>query len=363
VNAPAKISIDGGMYRNRMIPFFDDLAILQGNGDFSGLLSDLQFYDFLAIRFLKFRFPFGGEQIVIRNVFVYGIPELNPPVIIRDSIPQLQRNIGHDCFHVDAILIDCPPFGEGNVPAEFVLRKGNQSEWKPIETSVLLSILLRSLTKVTGISVSCSAPVTIRINSMNFDIEPPIGQGFLGCELHTRTLQMLVIGKSIRINEIAIIGDPIQYILHRSRDSRWTMPDLSELKYAQLILDKTESKGKYQVKVPAGFLVAGFWFSAIKNFIELLVKYLPWATQEEAMEWELEHFRVPVYQAACQISLREPVEMEKCQLSFIGTNEQFKEPKIRAFGRRTCQTGGLRMQRSPSAAYVLRCAISVHRRT
>jgi hypothetical protein len=185
---------------------------------------------------------------------------------------------------------------------------------------------------------------------MDYEFEPPFGQRTLETPMSERALGFLLIGNPIAISELAIMGEPIWTALRKPSMSGWPPGYPTEVKTVPMKLDQVESKVWYQLKMPANFQIAGFWFSSLANFQELVVRYWPKADtiKSDKIYAQHEHFRVPSCPTPCQILLAEPVDMERCHLLFLGATEEFREPAVKGVAATNRAEGKTAMKRSRS---------------
>jgi hypothetical protein len=214
--------------------------------------------------------------------------------------------------------VDSPPIGEGGIPAEFILNPKNTIEWKPRETMIPLVILLRQTTRITGLSITCSSPVVVRVEAVEMQFEPPgMQQNIIrSVDLRQRVLDCLVIAEKIEISNVTIVGEMIPTSFQEPNqmiNRRLSFNDFV-LRRIGTNLELVDDIWR-QVKVPNDCTVYGFDFRSLMGFRELVVKYLPKSGQSE---WEVEHFRLSKYPDHCYVLLPNPVEMRECRILFVG---------------------------------------------
>jgi hypothetical protein len=332
-NAPVALTIDGGVYRNRMLPLFRDLAlVLTKKGTSIRFLfprdsvypTDIAFRDFPPVRFLSFAFRGARAAPDIGNIAVYGVVDLCPPSVIAAPTASGPPNIcairigtavAHNNLHVDCCFVDSPPpSSEREMPAELILNPENLTEWRPHETVVPLAVLFRHQAQIRGVTVVCTAPVRLTIaGAGELEFVPPLTQCALAqpLDVRDRLLNCVVEGERIAIVRLAFMGDPIAPEFLDAPVLRRTWPQEAPLRRVSTAL---EFQGEYvTVRIPPDYAVVGFAFRPLPACSEIDVEY-----RRDGEEWETEHFQLPGEAASAYLMLANRAEMRECRIRLGG---------------------------------------------
>jgi hypothetical protein len=328
---PVAVSIDGGIYRNRMSAMFQDIALLQTKQGEPMRLTCANHSVWPnvgaspPVRFLRFLFLSSEKEIHLPNIVVYGVPErslslLIPPTTKREKDLELVTSIGHDPEHIDCILVDSPPMGQGRVPGELILCSENTREWKPQETMVPLVVLLRYKARITRLSVVCSSPVCIYVGSTELRFEPPFSRCTIPgtVQLSGRRLSLLIIAEKIEITSLAFEGTVEAPDFPKPPSKLPRSPSFCDDGLRRISTTLDSGDGVWLIlRSPGNYPVLGFEFQTLSNFREIAVKY-----QEATGDWRIERFRIPECPYHCQWMLPNPIEMKGCELLLVSATDK-----------------------------------------
>jgi hypothetical protein len=339
-DAAVAVSIEGGVYRNRLVPLFEDLALVRTKKSESTRFLfprdsvyplDMAIRVFPPVRFLAFSFRDPGVPLDIGSIAVYGIIDLCPPADI--AAPTVGRppeigairigtTISND-RHLDCCFVDSPPpSAEAAMPAELILTRDNLTEWAPVETAVPLAILFRYEARIQEIIIACAAPVRVSIPELAaLTFKPPLTQCTLACPLETRgrLLNCLLTGERIAIVSLTFIGESIAPDYPDFSLAGRVLPQEATLRRVRTAL---EFQGEYHmVRVPPDYPVYGLAFRPLPNYGKLEVQY-----RRESEEWEIENFHLPADVGHGYLMLANRQEMRECRIKLIGLRGDVPRP-------------------------------------
>jgi hypothetical protein len=286
---PVSLSLDAGMYVNRMVRIFDAIALIRTQqGDIVRFPVSSE-----KVRFLRVTFPNDqGDVNCLGNLAFFGFPEPSPSFLDR----------------IDAVF-------ECDVGAPGILRCGNAEEWAPIETFIPMSVFFRHHAQISRITFSCGAAMVLEIDGEQYDIEPPVTA--ISVTFSARELSFAVMGSPIKIREIAFYGT---YDLAQSEPPRpVTLQRSPELRAVQPhVTARFEGEG-FDLRMPAGMRACGMYFPKIVGFDTAVITF---QRSERLQKLEV---RLPQYEKACHWLFPYQIPVDEFAVRFRATEKSVQE--------------------------------------
>jgi hypothetical protein len=325
--APVSVSIDCGLFRNRMSPLFANLALLRTkHGQF--LHFTVQRDSLVSApaetpiaRFLRFRFYPNMDDTPVQNIVVYGVCE---PAA------------------ADCVFVDEPPAGDDGVPATVILARDNDRTWRPRETMIPLVLLLRQEMHISGIAIACTLPLALGVGAVSLQFSPPYTEQRLpgGIDVTVREFRCTIMADQIALSSLALIGDPVvpkvtgptgaaaPPALTRSPSSEL------QLRLVRAPVERVVAEGEgavgFRLRLPSDLAICGFHFRGLPDVRTVKARYVT-----RLREDEVEEFTIGACGGKCNVLLAQRGVMHECILEFTGASaEAFRDLAVKLFGQR-----------------------------
>ena len=268
---------------SKQIPRFDQIYVQQINKEFPFLGNYQQiyvYYPFSTSKKKKEEYKLTFSKSFNASMNYYSM----------NNLLNSCNNIWYENYGkiIGAIFVSEPPIGENGIHAENILNYNNYTnnpDWKPEETCVLLSVLLKQKSRIQSIHIKCSEPLTMIIKDKEFNFFPP----FTECKVLQKqndTLDLLdfditLIGNPrICISNIEFIGIALPTeVLDESQDPKNEAVDNVKMKNERIngiFADALFSSEKNSIRFKFNYqkLIYGLYFEELYGNQTFIMEYI-----------------------------------------------------------------------------------------
>lgn len=210
--------------------------------------------------------------------------------------------------------------GENNINAEFVLDKNNTKEWKPKDTYISLSVLLRQPSNITSILIKTSNVVFLEIDdsSSQLKFNPPISSNSINFK--GQIINIRLIGNPICIKNILFIGESLSVEVPKYS------PFSKQIDYSNKYVNSTNRYDHesycLNITLQSEKYVIGLNFSKIQFFSSFALEYIIFGVKKCL------YFNVPECDSVSNVFFNEYIRISSFKLWFIGVSSNFECPLV-----------------------------------